>query len=104
MLYVEGAPAGFFELFREDEATVDLSYFGLMSHAQGRELGKWFLTQAVSTAWAAKPSRLTVNTNTLDHRAALPLYQRVGFRPVGQTDTFIHPLTDDDLLRIARLD
>ncbi len=76
VLYVDGAPAGFFELCREDEATMDLAYFGLMPHAQGRGIGKWFLTQAVSTAWAAKPSRLTVNTNTLDHRAALPLYQR----------------------------
>ena len=104
VLYLEGAPAGFFELYREDASTVDLSYFGLMPHAQGRGLGKWFLTQAVMTAWSFKPSRLTVNTNTLDHRAALPLYQRIGFRPIGQTDTFIRPLNEDDLLRLSLLD
>ncbi len=104
VLYLDGAPAGFFELCREDEATIDLSYFGLMPHAQGRGLGKWFLSQAVTAAWDMKPSRLTVNTNTLDHRAALPLYQRVGFRPIGQTETFIQPLSDEDLLRLARLD
>jgi len=75
-----------------------------MPHVQGRGLGKWFLTQAVTAAWEMKPSRVTVNTNTLDHRAALPLYQRVGFAPVGQSETFIHPLSDDDLLRLARLD
>ena len=104
ILYVEGAPAGFFELYREDDETVDLAYFGLMPHAIGRGLGKWFLTQAVSTAWAMKPARLTVNTNTLDHRAALPLYQRVGFRPVSQTEAFIHPLGDLDILRLTQRD
>jgi hypothetical protein len=67
-------------------------------------LGKWLLGQAVATAWGMKPGRVTVNTNTLDHPAALPLYQRVGFVPVGQTETFIHPLTDEDHLRLASLD
>lgn len=104
VLYVEGAPAGFFELFHKDETTVDLCYFGLMQHVHGRGLGKWFLGQAVDAAWAMKPMRVTVNTNTLDHPAALPLYQRIGFEPVGQTDTFIHPLTDQDHMRLARLD
>lgn len=104
VLYVDGAPAGFFELFRDEEETVDLAYFGLMPHVHGRGLGKWFLSQAVDAAWALKPLRVTVNTNTLDHPAALPLYQRIGFEPVGQTETFVHPLTEDDHLRMARLD
>lgn len=104
VLYVDGAPAGFFELHREDDATVDLAYFGLMDHVRGRGLGKWFLVQAVTSAWQLGPSRVTVNTCTLDHRAALPLYQRVGFTPVGQSEALIKPLTDDDLLRLARLD
>lgn len=104
VLYVDGAPAGFFELHRDDETTVDLSYFGLMPHAQGRGLGKWFLSQAVAAAWEMKPSRVTVNTNTLDHPAALPLYQRVGFSPIGQSETFVQPLSDEDHLRLARLD
>lgn len=102
VLYVDGAPAGFFELSREDEGAVDIAYFGLMPHVHGRGLGKWFLSQAVDAAWALKPMRVTVNTNTLDHPAALPLYQKIGFTPVGQTETFIHPLTDDDYLRLVR--
>lgn len=104
VLYVDGAPAGFFELFQEDATTVDLAYFGLMPHVHGRGLGKWFLGQAVSAAWDMKPARLTVNTNTLDHPAALPLYQRIGFQPIGQTETFIRPLADQDHLRLAKLD
>lgn len=104
VLYLDGAPAGFFELFRESSSTIDLAYFGLMPHAIGRGLGKWFLTQAVSSAWASKPARVTVNTNALDHRAALPLYQRIGFRPVSQTEALIQPLGDEDLLRLAKRD
>ncbi len=103
ILYLDGAPAGFFELAQDDEGTVDLAYFGLMPHATGRGLGKWFLRQAIDAAWMLQPNRVTVNTCTLDHPAALSLYQKMGFAPVGQTETFIHPLSDDDLLRLGRL-
>ena len=33
VLYVNGAPAGFFEHFRVDDDTIELSHFGLMEHA-----------------------------------------------------------------------
>jgi GNAT superfamily N-acetyltransferase len=103
VLYMEGAPAGFFELCRLDDARMELAYFGLMGHAHGRGLGRWFLLQALETAWSAGPERLTVNTCTLDHRAALPLYQKFGFQPVGQSETFITPLGDADHVRLAKL-
>ena len=31
-------------------------------------------------------NKLTVNTCTLDHKAALPLYQKLGFEPVRFED------------------
>lgn len=102
VLFVAGAPAGFFELSRLPENVVDLVYFGLMPHVHGMGIGKWFLKQALETAWASAPSRVTVNTCTLDHRAALPLYQKLGFVPTGQSETFIHPLTDDECLALVR--
>ena len=37
------------------------------------------------------------------YRAALSLYQKMGFAPTGQTETFIHPLTDEDHVRLAKL-
>lgn len=104
VIYLDGAPAGFFELHGEDGATVDLAYFGLMPHAQRRGIGKWFLKQAIDTAWSLEPARVTVNTCTLDHRAALSLYQKLGFAPTGQTETFIQPLTDQDHVRLAKLE
>ena len=33
-----------------------------------------------------KPAKITVHTNTLDHPAALPLYQKLGFVPVAVSE------------------
>ena len=100
VLYVHGAPAGFFELLRDDDETVKLSYFGLMSHALGMGIGKWFLLQALYAAWAFTPLKVTVTTNTLDHPRALQLYQRFGFSPVSTDETELTPLSDEELAAI----
>ncbi len=104
VLYLNGAPAGFFELHNPDPETVSLEYFGLMDHARGLGLGRWFLSQSLEAAWGLNPLKVKVSTCTLDHGAALPLYQTFGFEPVGQSETFIHPLTDADIIRINRAD
>ena len=102
VLYLGGAPAGLIELHTSKDKTVNLEYFGMMSHAHGKGLGRWFLLQALEAAWESSPSKVTVNTCTLDHPAALPLYQKLGFAPIGQSETFIHPLGTQDLLRIIQ--
>ena len=84
VLYVDGAPAGYFELDRREEPTIDLAYFGLMPHCVGRGLGRYLLYSAIEQAWSYEPERLTVNTNTMDHPRALPLYQKMGFVPYRQ--------------------
>lgn len=92
VLYVEGQPAGFFELDGREEGRVDLGMFGLMGDFVGQGLGTWFLKSAVETAWERKPGRVTVNTCTLDHPRALPLYQKVGFTPIRrETKTIVDP-------------
>ncbi|MCG6859227.1 MAG: GNAT family N-acetyltransferase [Salaquimonas sp.] len=84
VLYADGCPAGFFELdFSPLPETVELSYFGLTPDYIGLGLSKWFLSCAIESAWDKGPERITVHTNTLDHPAALQLYQRLGFEPVG---------------------
>lgn len=100
-LYLDGAPAGFFEVSRADPSVTDLAYFGLMAHASGRRLGRWFLSRAIETCWANAPQRVTVNTCTLDHPAALPLYQKLGFRPCGQSAGKVRPLGKTELRRLA---
>ena len=104
VLYLDGAPVGFFEIDRSREGVSDLAYFGLMGHAIGRGVGRWFLREAVDSAWRSDPQKVTVNTCTLDHPAALGLYQKLGFVPVGRGEASIRPLTDKELVHLARLD
>lgn len=96
-LMLEGWPGGFFMLDTRAAGVCDLAYFGLVPRAVGRGLGRWFLDTAVRTGWdRAGVARMTVNTCTMDHPAALGLYQRAGFRPVRRED-FTHVLSRDYL-------
>ncbi len=84
VLYVGGVPAGYAELDRREDAVIDLAYMGLMPNFIGQALGPYLLASAIDIAWSYEPDKLLVNTNTLDHPKALPLYQRMGFQPYKQ--------------------
>ena len=86
VLYLDGQPAGFFELETRPTHETNLSYFGLMPHAVGTGIGTAFLRRAVAESWSRQPRGLTVNTCTADHPRALPAYLRAGFLPVRRTD------------------
>lgn len=81
VLYAGGVPAGYFELDRRLYPEVELAYFGLMPEFLGQKLGPYLLDQAIRLAFAYRPTRFWVHTQTLDHPSALPLYQRFGFVP-----------------------
>jgi GNAT superfamily N-acetyltransferase len=84
VLYVDGCPAGFFELdLTERPETLTIHHFGLIPEFQGRGLAKYFLSEAIFAAWAHQPEKVAIETNTLDSPKALILYQRAGFSPVG---------------------
>ena len=102
VLYVDGAPAGFFELAKQDDDVVELSYFGLFERAIGLGIGKWFLLQALYAAWQDNPSKVTVTTNNLDHPRALQLYQMFGFSPISTGEGIVRPLSDKELLELAK--
>jgi GNAT superfamily N-acetyltransferase len=89
VLYVEGAPAGMAELDFRKEGTCNITYFGLMPQAIGKRLGYFFLYHVCQNAWARPIARLTVNTCTLDHPRALPLYQRIGFTAYSREERFV---------------
>jgi GNAT superfamily N-acetyltransferase len=93
VLYLDGVPVGMFEIAPHEEGTVELVYFGLTGQATGQGIGRWFLGAALHAAWDRKPAAIRVQTCTLDHPAALPLYQRMGFEPVGQVRETVYPLT-----------
>jgi len=92
VLYFDGCPAGMAELDFRDAAVANLAYFGLVPEYVGRRLGFFFLYHTAVNAWARPISKLLVNTCTLDHPRALPLYQRLGFVPYNREDRFIELL------------
>lgn len=104
VLYVNGAPAGFFELNTRTEDVVELEYFGLMQHALGLGIGKWFLLQALLTAWQSNPQAVIVETNSADHPRALQLYQQMGFSPIATRQGEIQPLTAEEITSLAARD
>ena len=79
VLHVAGSPAGFSELDRRKPDDLELVQFGLMPEFTQQGLGKWFLHWTLEKAWSCEPKRLWLHTCTLDHSAAVPLYEQAGF-------------------------
>jgi len=77
--YASGTPAGYFELERQAEGSVELAYFGLLPGFVGRGRGGELLTAAISRGWDMGASRVWVHTCDLDHPRALSNYQARGF-------------------------
>jgi GNAT superfamily N-acetyltransferase len=85
VLYLGGAPAGFFELDRRREGEVRLTRLGLLPEFRGRHLGKWFLGLAVEAAWDFRPERVWTSVGDADDPRAILLYQWAGFIPYETT-------------------
>jgi GNAT superfamily N-acetyltransferase len=81
---VGGETAGYFELQKHRDATVEVMYFGLVPAFIGRGLGGWLLTRAAQESFALGASRVVLNTCTLDAPQALPNYLARGFTIVRE--------------------
>ena len=73
--------AGYFELEKHGDGSVEIAYFGLIPTFVGRGIGKAMLTYAAQMAWAQQPTRVWLHTCTLDSVHALPNYLARGFTP-----------------------
>lgn len=71
--------AGFLELERHADGSVEIGYIGLDQRVLGRRLGAWLVSEAVRTAFVWGASRVWLHTCTLDAPAALPNYLARGF-------------------------
>lgn len=87
-------PAGFFELRRHTDGSVEIVYFGLTPAFVSRGLGKYLLSRAAECAWAFGANRVWLHTCTLDAPAALPNYLARGFEPY-RTETYEATVRDD---------
>ncbi len=106
--YLQGTPAGFFELEHQAGGNTEIVYFGLMPDLIGQGLGGIFLSAAVQRAWDSGARRVWVHTCTLDHATALDNYIARGFqvfkiehkdivlctRPAFDTDPLASPVAN----------
>ena len=75
------------DMLKKKKEICDISYIGLTKGNLGKGLGKYLFKTAFLMGWDTNYiNKLTVNTCTLDHKAALPLYQKLGFEPVRFED------------------
>ena len=84
--------AGFFELERHDDSSVEIVLLGLRPGHTGWGLGKHMLTRAVEEAWRMGATRVWLHTCTLDSPAALPNYLARGFAEYDRED---YAVTDE---------
>ena len=94
VLYHDSRAAGFFELQRHDDRSVEIAYFGLHRQFFGRGLGKHLLTVATQAAWAFGAERVWLHTCTLDSPRALPNYIARGFEPF-KVETYDASVADE---------
>jgi hypothetical protein len=76
--HLRGSPAGYVELQRQPDASVEISYFGLALPFIGQRLGGYLLTCAIENAWRWDAKRVWVHTCSLDHPNAMNNYQARG--------------------------
>jgi prephenate dehydrogenase len=84
LLAHDGVPAGFAELERAREGSVEIVYFGLLPDFIGRRAGRPFLDAILGRAWEGGTTRVWLHTCTLDHPRALTNYLAGGFRVIRE--------------------
>jgi GNAT superfamily N-acetyltransferase len=80
VLYLSGAPAGYFELHREARE-VGLVRLGVIPEFAGRGVGRYLVAAAVEAAWDHEPDRVWTATTTMDDPQSLLTLQWAGFIP-----------------------
>lgn len=88
-LYYDGWPGGFCESKQIEKGVVEIRYFGLVKECMGLGIGSFFLGQMLRLLWSEEIHKVLIETCTLDHARALPLYQKYGFTPYGQVQKTI---------------
>ncbi|WP_024351472.1 GNAT family N-acetyltransferase [Aurantimonas coralicida] len=82
VLLADDIVAGWFELeMRRSLKSARIVHLGIMPAFRGRGLADHLVSKAIVTGFSEGAERLTIETNTLDHPAALPLYRKHGFTP-----------------------
>ena len=89
VLYRGNKPIGFVELNSRELPEVEIVFVGLVSVEIGLGLGQLMARAALTEIAALKAERIIIQTCTLDHPNALPLYQRLGFQAYDRKQVVI---------------
>ncbi len=84
--YVDGAPAGFFDMEKQADGGVEIKNLGLLTRHFGQGLGGHLVTEAVERAWSIGANRVWLHTCTHDHEHALSNYLARGFKIVKEIE------------------
>jgi GNAT superfamily N-acetyltransferase len=76
----EGRDEGLLELDFREPGHCEIVSFGVTARLVGTGAGRWLMNRALELAWSRPVSRIWLHTCSFDHPAALPFYQRSGFR------------------------
>ena len=80
ILKVLGEIAGYCEIDRREGEDVEISFLALRKEFQGKHLGWYLLNRALGEAWKENTVRVWLHTCEWDHKAAIPMYLKAGFR------------------------
>lgn len=102
LLWCRGTPAGYVELLKHDDDSVEIKFFGLLPQFIGQGLGLKLAQDAVRLAIQWQASKVWLHTCSADHPSALKNYQQAGFvvSHVEQSEEAL-PARDDPRLLAA---
>ena len=84
--------AGYYELLYDPKTnSMEIPYFGIFKEFYGKKIGGYLLTDALSTSFKQKITKVWVHTCTLDHPNALKNYLARGMKIFKTEKIFFNP-------------
>jgi len=93
LLAVKGTPAGYIELLKHADQSVEIKFFGLLPQFIGKGLGAPLAKAAVMLAAQWTTGKIWLHTCSADHPSALKNYQHAGF-VITHTETSTEALPE----------
>ena len=93
LLWVKGTPAGYIELLKQPDQSVEIKFFGLLPQFIGQGLGASLANAAVMLAAQWTTGKIWLHTCSADHPSALKNYQHAGF-VITHTETSVEALPE----------
>jgi ribosomal protein S18 acetylase RimI-like enzyme len=100
LLSVNGTPAGYIELLKHDDNSVEIKFFGLLPQFIGQGLGQPLAQAAVMLSAQWQATKIWLHTCSADHPSALKNYLAAGFvlTATEYSDEALPELNDSQLL------